>query len=266
MTTLTKFTFLAIMAITLNSCNLMAAAGIGSSGQPTKKVGEQLTSSSENSVVNIDHSAWDKMLKKYVNDAGFVDYKGFTSEQAQLQGYLTMLSKMEPNEDWSVQELLAYYINLYNAATVELILENYPIKSIKDIKGAWSKDFVKIGDKEISLGAIEHGVLRKMNEPRIHFAINCASYSCPKLMNEAFTASKINEQLDKATKEFINGDKNEISANHPKLSKIFDFYTGDFKVDGKKDVIAYINQYSKIKINPNSRYTFKAYDWNLNAQ
>ncbi|MEZ4803605.1 MAG: DUF547 domain-containing protein [Gelidibacter sp.] len=261
-----KISILCVLAFNLFSCNLLSAAGVSSHGQPTKKANDNLTSTTANSAVNVDHSDWDKLLKKYVNDEGFVDYKGFKNGDDKLNAYITKLSKFEPNKDWSVQELLAYYINLYNAATIQLIVKNYPTKSIKDIKGAWTKGFVKVGDKDLSLGAIENGVLRKMDEPRIHFAINCASYSCPKLRNEAYTAGKINEQLDDAAKGFINGDKNEISENNPKLSKIFDFYTGDFKVNGKKDLIGYINQYSKTKINPDAKYTFKDYNWNLNEQ
>lgn len=266
MKSLIKFTFLIVLAFHLNSCNLTAAAGIGNQDQTIKEVDKKLIFTTANSAINLDHSDWDKLLKKHVNKKGFVDYKGFKIEQLKLEAYLTKLSKMKPNDDWSVQELLAYYINLYNAATVDLILKNYPTKSIKDINGAFKKSFIKIGNKELSLNAIENGVLRKMNEPRIHFAINCASYSCPKLMNFAYTASKINEQLDIATKEFINSDKNEITPSNPKLSKIFDFYTSDFKVGGKKDLIGFINLYSKIKINPNSKYTFIGYDWNLNEQ
>ena len=257
---------LSILALSLTSCSLLAAAGITSQGQPTKEVDGDLSSTTENSLVNVDHSKWDKLLKKHVNAKGFVDYKAFQEDRAQLDDYLNMLSKLDPNNEWSVQELLAYYINLYNAATVELILDNYPTKSIKDIDKAFTKAFVKIGDRELSLGGIENGVLRKMDEPRIHFAINCASFSCPKLLNEAYTASKINEQLEKVTVGFINGDKNELSENNPKLSKIFDFYTSDFKVNGEKYLIGYINQYSKIKINPNTSYTFIAYDWSLNEQ
>ncbi|MCK7589014.1 DUF547 domain-containing protein [Subsaxibacter sp. CAU 1640] len=255
-----------LLLFAFTSCTLFTAAGITSQGQPTKEVDGKLTSTTANSAVNIDHSAWDNLLKKYVNDKGFVDYEGFKTDEAKLKDYLTMLSKNEPNDDWSVQELLAYYINLYNAATIQLIIEKYPTKSIKDIKSPWTKSFVKVGDRKLSLGGIENGVLRKMDEPRIHFAINCASFSCPKLRRDAYTAAKINEQLDVAAKEFINSDKNEISENNPKLSKIFDFYTGDFKVNGKKNLIAYINKYSNTKINPNTKYTFLEYDWSLNEQ
>ena len=219
-----------------------------------------------NSAVNIDHSQWEKLLKKHVNSQGLVNYKAFKNDRQKLDAYLKMLSEQNPSNDWSVQELLAYYVNLYNAATVKLILENYPVKSIKDIDGAWTKGRVSVGNKELSLGGIENGILRKMNEPRIHFAINCASISCPKLLNEAYTASKINEQLERVTKEFINSDKNDISAQTPMLSSIFDWYQKDFTVNGKKDVIGFINKYSKTKINEGVALTYKDYDWNLNEQ
>ena len=261
-----KILLTAAIAICLSSCSLLAAAGVTSQGQPTKEVDGDLSSSTTNSAINVDHDDWDKLLKKYVNTNGFVDYKGFQKDRDKVDAYLKTLADLDPNNDWSVQELLAYYINLYNAATVQLILENYPVKSIQDIDNAFTKAFVKIGDRELSLGGIENGVLRKMNEPRIHFAINCASYSCPKLLNEAFTAAKINEQLEEVTVGFINGDKNDISKMNPKLSKIFDWYGSDFKIDGKKNIIGYINQYSETKIDAGTTYTFKDYDWSLNEQ
>ncbi len=264
----TLFNFAAVLFIAFNmqSCNLLSAAGVSSQGQPTKKVKSNLTSTTANSKSNIDHSSWDVLLKKYVNKAGLVDYKGFKADEAKLEDYLTMLSKNEPSKDWSVQELLAYYINIYNAATVKLIVENYPTESIKNIDGNWTKGRVSIGKRELSLGGIENGILRKMNEPRIHFAINCASISCSKLLNEAFTAAKINEQLDRVTKEFVNSEENDISATNPKLSSIFDWYQKDFNVNGKQNVIGYINKYSKTKINSEATITYKNYDWNLNEQ
>jgi len=258
------FRFLAIVSIAfaIQSCNLLTAAGITSNGQPTKSVDGELTSTTANSAINVDHSEWNTLLKKHVDEKGLVDYKGFKNDRKELDAYLNKLSSLDPTNDWSSQELLAYYINLYNAYTVDLILKNYPTNSIQDISGAFTKAFIPIGDKTLSLGGIENGVLRKMNEPRIHFAINCASISCPKLMNEAYTAGKINEQLETAANEFINSDKNDISANNPKLSKIFDFYTKDFE----PSVIEYVNKFSKIEINPRTSFTFKEYDWNLNEQ
>lgn len=253
-----------LVMFALYSCNLFSSAGIGSNGQPIKKVEAEGMTTKSTSQEIIDHSQWDRLLKKHVNAEGFVDYKGFQEDKAELERYLKMLSENEPKKDWSVQELLAYYINLYNAGTVNLIVENYPIKSIKDINRPWTKVRVQVGDKKLSLDAIENGILRKMNEPRIHFAINCASISCPKLMTEAYTANKINEQLERATKEFINSDKNEISPSALKLSSIFDWYKKDFKINKKTDVIGFINQYSNIKIYPSAKISYKNYDWNLN--
>ena len=147
-------------------------------------------------------------------------------------------------------------------------MDNYPVKSIKDISGAWTKAIVPIGDKTLSLGGIENGILRKMNEPRIHFAINCASFSCPDLLNEAFTADKIDAQLDKVTRSFINGPKNDIGITHLKLSKIFDWYKKDYVINSENDVIGYVNAYlyKKIKINPNATITYFEYNWDLNEQ
>ncbi|MDT0556291.1 DUF547 domain-containing protein [Patiriisocius hiemis] len=254
------------LIVLFESCALLTAAGLSSQGQPVKEVTPPLTSTTANSEVNVDHSDWDALLKKHVDEAGLVDYNGFKNDKAALNDYLNKLSQLTPTKKWSVQELLAYYINLYNAYTVDLIIDNYPVKSIKDIDGPWTKAIVPIGSKTLSLGGIENGVLRKMDEPRIHFAINCASISCPKLLREAFTAAKINEQLDKAAREFINSDKNDISQNNPKVSSIFDWYKKDYTVNGNQDVIGYINQYSDTKINKTATLSFKEYNWNLNEK
>ncbi len=261
-----KYTVLILITVfTLQSCNLLSSAGLISQG-PIKKVEGKLTSTTANSAVNVDHSNWDKLLKKHVNKEGLVDYKGFINDQEALDVYLQKMSSFQPDSDWSVQELLAYYINVYNAYTVDAIINNYPTKSIKDITNVWKGANVPIGNKMLPLAGIENGILRKMNEPRIHFAINCASISCPKLLDEAYTAGSINEQLELATKQFINGSKNELTKSTPKLSSIFKFYPKDFKVDGEQDIIGYINMYSKVKINNNATLEYLDYNWNLNEQ
>ncbi len=254
-----------ILALSFQQCTLFSAAGLSSQGQPTKEVTGDLNTVNVSEEI-VDHSMWDNLLKKHVDKDGLVDYKGFQRDQADLRSYLEMLSKTQPPDEWSVEELLAYYINTYNAYTVQLILDNYPVKSIKDISGPWTRGIVPIGDKNLSLGGIENGILRKMNEPRIHFAINCASYSCPKLLNEAFTASKMEDQLEFVTKEFINSDKNEINASIPRLSSIFDWYKKDFVVNGEVDVIGYINSYSETQIGLDASIEYKNYDWNLNEK
>jgi len=212
----------------------------------------------------VDHSQWDRLLKKYVDDKGLVDYKGFTSSSAELNRYLNFLSKNAPDKSWRTEELLAYYINLYNAATVKLIIENYPVQSIKDISRPWSQARISLGHKMVSLDDIEHRILRKMEEPRIHFALNCASISCPKLSNEAYTSEDIYSQLERAAKEFILSDKNDIAPSHPLISSIFDWYRKDFVMGSNMDVIAFINRYSRVKINPDAKISYKKYDWHLN--
>jgi hypothetical protein len=154
------------------------------------------------------HQAFDELLKKHVTKDGIVDYKGFIQDKAKLEKYLDLLSNNAPDRGkWSKDEQLAYWINAYNAFTVKLIVDNYPVKSIQDfiptvkiplVNTVWHIKFFKIGGKEASLDEIEHKILRKeFEEPRIHFAINCASFSCPPLLNEAFFPEKIDQQLDR---------------------------------------------------------------------
>lgn len=256
---------LMLLCFGMQRCALLTAAGITSQGQPTKDVPQEFEGIEKDKSI-IDHQPWTNLLQKYVDQEGNVDYKGFKEDREKLQTYLETLSSKEPTDEWPVQELLAYYINLYNAYTVDLILEHYPVKSIKDIKGAWTKAIVPIGKRKLALGGIENGILRKMNEPRIHFAINCASISCPKLMNEAFMATKIDEQLEKAASEFINSNKNDISATSPKVSSIFDWYKKDYIQEETPTVIDYINQYAETKIQKGTTLTYLDYNWDLNEQ
>ena len=210
-----------------------------------------------------DHGVWERILQAHVNDAGQVDYASLKKQPGALLGYLDHLSDYPPAPDWSRADSLAYYINLYNAATVKLILEHYPVSSIKDIPNPWTSKVVRIGDDRISLGNLEHRILRKMDEPRIHFAINCASFSCPKLWNHAFTAEAMESQLELVTKDFINDPVlNELGADTWALSQIFNWYKGDFKADG--GVQNYIAGYADIEKKDKIKVAYKKYDWSLN--
>jgi Protein of unknown function, DUF547 len=224
----------------------------------------------------INHAIFDSLLKKYVNNDGFVNYKGFLTDSVQFNSYLDLLSRNHPNEkNWSKEERLAYWINAYNAFTIKLICNYYPVKSIKDIKSGipfvsdtWTISFIKIEGKTYNLNDIEHGIIRpKFNDPRIHFAVNCASKGCPPLRNEAFMASKLDAQLDEQAKNFINdGNRNKIeSANKADLSKIFTWFSGDFK-KAAPSVIAFINKYSNTKLSEKATLDYQDYDWNLNEQ
>jgi hypothetical protein len=212
---------------------------------------------------NFDHSKWNEILQSCVNNDGKVDYKGFKADAKNLEVYLNALSKNTPQDSWTKAEKLAYWINAYNAFTIKLIIDNYPIKSIKDIKNPWDVSFIKLGDKTFTLNDIEHKILRKMGDPRIHFGIVCASVSCPKLQNTAFEASKIDIQLTHTTKEFLADPKrNMLSQESIKISKIFKWFASDFKENGS--LIDFLNTYSDISISKNAKKSFKDYDWNLN--
>lgn len=220
------------------------------------------------------HKVWDELLKANVSADGKVDYKGFVREKAKLEAYLKSISENAPDrKTWSKEEQLAYWINAYNAFTVKLIVDNYPVKSIKDlgpalkipmIKDVWHYKFFKIGGQESSLDEIEHSILRKeFEEPRIHFAINCASVSCPPLLNEAFEAAKIDTQLEKVARGFVNdSSRNKITPGAVQLSSIFSWFEGDFTKKGS--LIDFLNQYSQVKIKPGAKVSYLDYDWNLN--
>jgi len=218
----------------------------------------------------MQHDNWTTLLQKHVTEGGQVNYKGFVQDSTLLQQYLDDLSQHPPGDNWAEQEKLAYWINAYNAFTVKLIVDNYPLKSIKDISegmamidSPWDIKFFKIGDTDFDLNTIEHEILRKdFEEPRIHFAINCASFSCPKLRNEAFIPSKLEAQLEEQATEFINNpDKNMINEQVTKLSKIFDWFQSDFSK--KTDLLTFIQKY-KSTLNKSNKVEHIVYDWALN--
>lgn len=221
------------------------------------------------------HEIWSTLLKKNVSGKGNVNYKGFVSDSIQLNKYLKLLSENVPDEKtWSVNEQKAYWINAYNAFTVKLITKNYPVKGIKDVGAKmqipfvntpWDIKFIKIGKDTYDLNNIEHGKLRKkFGDARVHFALVCASKSCPILLNEAYTSEKLDQQLDNQAKVFLSDKaRNDISSDKPKLSKIFDWYGMDFKSKGVS-VIDFINKYSTIKINTNAKVSYLDYSWDLN--
>lgn len=211
----------------------------------------------------IDHKQWNALVQKHVSGKGNVDYKGFKKDAVALQSYLNVLAKNLPEKSWSKNAVLAYWINAYNAYTVKLILDNYPVKSIKKIDSPWDMEFFTLGSKKYSLGEIEHKILRKMNEPRIHFAINCASFSCPNLANEAYTETELEKQLETVARSFVNDKtKNTITPDKIEISSIFDWFSGDFKTKGT--LIDFLNKYSSVKINKSAKVKYKEYNWNLN--
>lgn len=221
-----------------------------------------------------NHSLWDQLLSKHVKSGGRVDYAGFIRDKEQLESYLKSLSKNAPDrKTWSREEQLAYWINAYNAFTVKLIVDHYPVESIRDlgpklkiplVNDVWHYKFFEIGGKESNLDEIEHGILRKeFDEPRIHFAINCASISCPPLQPFAFTADQLEAQLEAVAKEFVNDpSRNQIQKDEVKVSAIFNWFSGDFTRHGS--LIDFLNSYSKIRIDSDAKVTYLDYNWSLN--
>ncbi|MBX7230971.1 MAG: DUF547 domain-containing protein [Bdellovibrionales bacterium] len=230
------------------------------------------------------HSNWNEIVQRSVtwtNSTSTVNYKDLKSNSKALDHYLKELSEVKSSDfdRWSRNEQLAFLINAYNAWTIKLILENYPVKSIKDIGGIfsspWKKKFFKLFDKEASLDWIEHEKIRPIySEPRIHFALVCASIGCPGIRAEAFIAEKLNQQLDDSTKRFLN----DSSRNHYDpakkelaLSSIFKWYKDDF-VKAKGTVQAFIFPYmDSLKSEPSSSVQnlsirFLEYNWSLNEK
>ncbi len=217
-------------------------------------------------VEGISHAAFDALLKKYVSSSGKVNYKGFKSEFSKLKSYTAKLTATPPASSWSRNEKLAYWINVYNAFTIQLILENYPISSITKIDNGkpWDRKFIKIGSKTYSLNQVENEIIRPtFKEPRIHFAVNCAAVSCPKILNAAFVADKLESQLTKQTKYFVNNtSKNKLSQNSIQVSKIFEWYAVDFKSAG--GVAAFVKKYANSSVSSSAKVSYLEYKWDLN--
>lgn len=210
------------------------------------------------------HSAWNTILSENVSATGSVNYAAIKRKEGDLDAYLKLLAENPVENSWSRNEKMAYWINLYNASTVKLIVANYPLKSIQSIENGkpWDKKWIKSGGKTYTLNEIENSILRpQFKDARIHFAVNCAAQSCPRLMNKAFTAANLESLLEQNAKWFVNSNFNKISANKIEISKIFKWYEDDFG-----NIITYLNKYSTKKIEDDAKIYYLEYDWNLNGK
>jgi len=222
---------------------------------------------------SFDHSNFDALLKKHVDADGWVDYEGFNKDAASLDAYIDSLAAA-PFVDLDRDEKLAFLINAYNAFTLRLILDHYPIKSIKDIPKAkrWDAKRWHIGKQTLSLNQIEHEQIRpKFAEPRIHFALVCAAIGCPPLRNEAYRADQIDKQLEAQTRYVHTHDRwlrHERNGKVVRLSKLYDWYGSDFKqVAGS--VLEFAARYApSLKAAMTNgkppRIAWLDYDWTLN--
>jgi len=224
----------------------------------------------------VDHSLYADLLKKYVRD-GVVNYQGFKSEEKKLDAYLKTLESVDTSK-LSRNEQLAFYINAYNATTIKLILSAYPgITSIWDLgsriltwKSPFRKKIVRIEGKTMSLDDLEHGIIRpRFKEPRVHFAINCASRSCPPLISEPYQGSSLDQQLDTSTRAFLNDpERNDLGGYTFRVSKIFKWFGEDFNDDVVGFFLKFADAELKEKLIANRdkiKVKYLDYDWSLNG-
>ncbi|MES9970605.1 MAG: DUF547 domain-containing protein [Candidatus Thiodiazotropha sp.] len=243
-------------------------------------------------VLAFDHGAWDALLRQTVvtqseGEATSVDYSSLRGERSRLKAYLNSLSHVDQSsfEAWSKPEQLAFLINAYNAWTLELILTRYPdLESIKDLGGffssPWKKAFIPLFGGKHSLDDIEHGMIRqpgRYDDPRIHFAVNCASIGCPALRPEAYTGGRLDEQLQQQAELFLaDMTRNRYTGDGFQVSSIFKWYREDFErgwldIDSLTDFfLRYRASFGLTEADAERlrqtkvRIKFLDYDWRLN--
>ncbi len=232
------------------------------------------------SAQQIDHGAWDRWLSQWVKPAADginrIDYGGVgASDRADLRRYIDALSAIEISR-YNRAEQQAYWINLYNAVTVDIVLEHYPLDSIRDISsglfssGPWKLDLVRVEGEDLSLDDIEHRILRPIwRDPRIHYAVNCASLGCPNLQPGAFTAANTEALLERGAREFVNHERGaRIVDGKLEVSSIYDWFDEDFG-GNDRGVIEHLRRYAEPELDAAlgsiERISDDSYDWRLNA-
>lgn len=261
---------------------MLAFTGIVLAGN-TVTIGKRWSQEESVAIDRIDHSPWNALLQKYVNERGMVDYKGWKASSADMRAlddYLASLSRANPSQQSSREAKLAFWINAYNAVTVKGILREYPTSSIRNHTpkvfgyNIWDDLLLSVGGKQYSLNQMEHEVLRKMGEPRIHLAIVCASIGCPRLLNRAYTAADLDAQLTTNTRDFF-ADRTKFNydarSNKINLSPILEWFAEDFG-SSESQRLATIAPYlpdqgaRRLATSGRAHVSYLSYDWNLNDQ
>ncbi len=235
------------------------------------------------SLDKVDHCVWDRLLKKYVDDDGMVDYAGWKASQSDtsaLKQYLAVLGRVDPEAPTAKEGKLAFWINAYNALTVYGILQVYPTSSIRNHTAKlvgyniWDDLLLAVADKKYSLSTIEHKILRKLGEPRIHVAIVCASIGCPRLRSEAYTPKKLETQLADNTLDFFSRQRNlqvDLNRRQVRVSPILDWFGEDFGPTPQK-ALARLAEYMpndatrRLIDQGDFSVEYLDYDWSLNKQ
>ncbi|MFQ5730716.1 MAG: DUF547 domain-containing protein [Planctomycetaceae bacterium] len=245
-------------------------------------LGRRQAASALVSMDQIDHAVFNTLLKKYVDSDGYVDYSSWkrsSRDRQALQYYLGQLSRADRQKRASREARMAFWINAYNAVTLEGILQEYPTSSIRKHTSRfggyniWKDLPLMVGNHPYSLNDMEHKILRKMGDPRIHFAIVCASVSCPRLRNEAYAAKTLNDQLSDNARDFFSRRQNlqvDVSSGTVHMSSILKWFGSDF---GRTEVerLAAVRRYmpragQQAAANRRVRVRYLNYNWNLNDQ
>lgn len=270
---LAPFTALAVLLAAMAS-SLSLAGGKAILGRRVPEEGRT-------SFDDIDHTAWNELLHHYVDRDGIVDYaawKASSADRGALRKYMATLSGADPTTPASREATLAFWINAYNAATIEGILREYPTSSIRNHTAEvfgyniWNDLLLLVGDRMYSLNQIEHEVLRKMGEPRIHFAIVCASVGCPPLRDEAYAADRIDEQLTENARRFFANParfRADVGGREISVSPILKWFAGDFGADQAAQMRAiapYLPDVAGRRLAESGHATVRYldYDWGLN--
>ena len=223
------------------------------------------------------HELFDQVLKKYVDSQGRVNYAGLKNDPGTLESYLDLLAVNAPSDKATAQTGLAFWINAYNALTIKGVLDHYPTTSVRKIKlfgGFFSRLKFQVGGRSYTLDNIEHDIIRyEFGDPRIHFALVCASLGCPILEKRVFVPETLEQRLDNATANFINNpEKVRLDRENRVLylSQIFEWYAQDFE-DTHNSVISFIAEYlpeadATFLKAKEVRIQYVEYDWRLNAQ
>ena len=197
------------------------------------------------------------LLQKYVDSTGTVDYESWKTDPNHTEFVQALSIAIPPQKD------TAYWINMYNALTIQLVIENYPLKSIRDIEQGkvWSHHKFSLSSGDYTLDHIEHNILRPRKDPRIHAAINCASIGCPPLWNQAYTEQNLEKELDQALRRWFDKNAFEKIESGMAISKIFLWYAEDFT----PSPISFLRQYNpSIEWPKKENILYMKYDWSLN--
>ena len=263
---------------------LVLLAGLLITGETAKadQITSQFSKSDENSTITVDHAPFTTLLKTYVKtDAtglNRVNYQAMKADRPALKAYIQQLATIKVSA-LKKAEQFALWANLYNALTLDVVTAAYPVASIRDIdispglfsNGPWGKKLIIIEGASLSLDDIEHKILRPVfKDPRVHYAVNCASIGCPNLGKEAFTGPMLERQLQAAATAYINS-KRGLSIKNGNLiaSKIYSWFQKDFGV-GESGVLTHLKKYAnptlKAKLQQAAKLDGYEYDWSLNDQ